>query len=288
MTGEWAVDNIFVELSARRRCIVRINSDLPIQNTNIQNTQRNGAEGARSNDEVKDVVSINGGPLRSVEMDRGIRDSQDAMTLFRIADDSLAKIEDSLMKMGELAQNAANGRFCESEIELAQFEMDDLVERVGFAADSATMRGVPVFGDVSDTGAMWISTWQNLNALSPKPDNDMVLSLPATGVGALGLSGVSVATRASAAEAGNRISGAIAKVTIERTVTTSQINRMGAVASELAINSMKSFSQGTRITDTDAAAGLMAFVGRALSDSPEAAFAAQSNLLSDEVAKLVG
>lgn len=262
---------------------MRINSDLPIQNTGIQNAQRSDAGSVRSSDAAKDVVSINSGTTRLADSDRGIKASQDAMTLFRIAEDSLSKVESFLMKMGELAYTAANGQPDASESDSLQFEMNDLIERIDFAAGGATVGGVPVFGGAPDTGAMWNSTAQNVDALSPMADNSMIFSLPAVGVRELGLDATNLSTRKSAGESLGWISDAIAKVTLDRTVAASQANRMGAVASELAMSSLKNFSSVARITDAHTAAGLMAFVGRAVSESPDASFAAQANLAAEEI-----
>lgn len=262
---------------------MRINSDLPIQNTGIQNTQRGDTGNVRSSDAAKDVVSINSGATRLADSDRGIKASQDAMTLFRIAEDSLSKVEGFLMKMGELAYSAANDQLSPSESDSVRFEMDDLIERIDFAAGGATMGGVPVFGDAADTGAMWSSTRQNLDELSPMTDNSMIFSLSAVGVRELGLGATDLSTHKSAGDLLGRISDAIAKVTLDRTLASSQANRMGVVASELAMNSLKNFSPIARITDAHTAAGLMAFVGRAVSESPDASFAAQANLAVEEV-----
>lgn len=265
---------------------MRINPDFPIQQPVGANFQKNAAERTGGEVEARDVLAIDSKDRDVRAADRGVRASQDAMTLFRIAEESLSKIEDALVRMARLSNRAAMGDASEAERENMRFEMDDLAETVRFAGEETTMGGVPVFGEGADTAAMWNETMQNVAALSPNDDNEKIAGVAETGLEALGLGDLNIGTKGAAVAAAARIGAAIGKVSGDRETMATQAGRMGEVARDQALRAVAHFPVRSRITDSNAAAGLMAFIRDGIDGQPDRSVLAQARQNSLEVTKI--
>lgn len=264
---------------------MRINPDFPIPQRVGANFQKNTAERVGGEVKSRDVLAIDSKDLDVRAADRGVRESQDAMTLFRITDNSLAKIEDALARMAGLADKAAAGNASEAELENMQFEMDDLAEIVRFASEETAMGGVPVFGEGSDTAAMWSETIQSVDALSPNDDNARLAGVAETGLEALGLGDLNVATGDAARAAAAKIEAAAARISGDRETMTTQAERMGEVARDQATRAVAPFTMKSRITDSNAAAGLISFIRDNIGGLSDLSILSQTRQNSFEVGK---
>jgi hypothetical protein len=278
--SRYCFDGIISVKFCKEACVMRINLDFPVQQPRDANFQKNAAGRAGGEAEVGDVLAIDPRGVDVHGEDRGVRESQDAMTLFRITEDALDKIEDALVRMGELAERA--GSAGGAELERMRLNADDLAEVVRFTSGSTTMGGVPVFGGSAPTSAMWSATIRSVNALSPDSGNERIADAAATGLDALGLGSLDI----GAPEAPAKIEAAAVLAASAKDTMRTQAARMGDVAREMAARALNRFSAGTRITDTNTAAGLMQFVREGITTTPDASVSAQARQDSFEVVKV--
>lgn len=124
-----------------------------------------------------DAVDVGriGADARAADMD--VRQTQNTMTLFRIAEDSLMKIESAFVRLSELADGVTY--LSPAERNTAATEAIGIYDEIK-QASRATMGGVSIFGTAPVTEAMWGVAADNAVTLA-ESDRDPITAIPSLG-----------------------------------------------------------------------------------------------------------
>lgn len=196
-------------------------------------------------------VAMFGAEARAADMD--VRAAQNTMTLFRIAESSLARMESSFVRMSELAGDIEAGVLSSAEINTAAVEASALSSVVSGASD-AKMAGVPLFGNGKETEAMWGVAAGNAAALA-ESDYDQIASVATIN----DKIAAAAAARITDQGAARKFYDAAAAAGAARETMTREAALMGDAAIDLARDAIESFAAAAARPAGASARGLAAF-----------------------------
>lgn len=201
----------------------------------------------------RDAIAVDAVAAEARAADMDVRQTQNTMTLFRVAEGALSAVEDSLLRLGYLADGIESGELSSSEINTSVTEGMLLSSTLGSKVTAASLGGVPVFGSRADTDAMWRVAQGNAAALDTIGADDDLTAIAKFDVAALGLSGVRVTDAGAAAKFG----GAARAVASVRETMRDQVSRMGDAVLDLTSSALGSISAASAAGPSG---GLLAFV----------------------------
>lgn len=233
---------------------MRIGSDLLI--TQAQDSSIRQRTAAKAASPLRDMLAI--GPRRAEARaaDMDVKQTQNTMTLFRIAEDALAKAEDAVIRMTGLAAGAESGDLSASEINTAALEAPMLAASADAALRGAKMGGVALFSANGESDALWSVAAGNASALGAADENAGIAEFGRTSLETLGIKGI----RITDAGARQTLSEAAAKLSFARATMHSSAESLGRTALELTMDAISSLSAAARSNDRGASAGLLSFV----------------------------
>lgn len=207
------------------------------------------------------------------------RNALDGISLLQVAEGALNESHAILQRMRELAVQAANDTYSDSDRAFIQMEIDQLREeltRIGVTTEFNTM---PLLdGSFTDKK---IQVGANSGQHIEVNIGDM--RADALGVG----SGLSVLTHADANAAIATIDEAITTVSFQRATLGAMQNRLGHTINNLATMAENLQAAESRIRDVDIAAAMMEFIRRQILTHVSLAILAQANLSAQLVLQLL-
>lgn len=203
----------------------------------------------------RDSLAVDSFTAEARAADMDVRQTQNTITLFRVAEGALSSVEDSLLRLGYLAGGIESGEMSSSEINTSVTEAMVIASKLESATQSATLSGVPVFGRRGDTEAMWRVAQGNAVALDTVGAGDDLTAVAKFDVASLGVRG----SRITDAGASERFAAAAREVASVRSVMTAQVSRMGDALMDLTSAALGSISAASA-SGPAASGGLMAFV----------------------------
>lgn len=236
------------------------------QNYSIQQTQelaqRRDQQARVSSFRLNDVVALKSAQHDARAADMDVQQTQNTMTLFRVAGGALSRVEGAVRRMVDLAGEAASGSLSSAEINMAATEMNELESVIDFAVRGATMGGVPVFGSAPETEAMWKVAIGNAAALGTNEEGSDIGGVPVMSAKSLGVEGL----RLSDGDALQKARSAAVRTAYSRELMDRQADRMGDAALELTMAALDQMTAAVRSGRSSTNQTLAAFV---LDNAPE-------------------
>jgi flagellin len=218
------------------RSIERLSSGLRI------NTARDDAAGLA----ISLKLSVH---IRSLH--QAVRNAQDGISVVQIAEGGMNEVHNILMRMRELAQQAASGTLSSGDRTALQNEFTDLKSEITRISDTVEFNGLKLLnGDLSATG---VSLQVGINNTA----NDRIKvsggSFNDLDASALGLSGTqsSIESAANAQSMLTLVDSAISTVSTRRGNLGGVQNRLGSTIANLEIAAENMASANSRILDAD-------------------------------------
>lgn len=171
------------------------------------------------------------------------RNANDGISLLQIAEGALNEVSGLLIRQRELAIQAANGTLGDSERATLNTEVSDLASEINRIAAVTTFNGTAVLNSTSSI-SFQVGTENTAN------DRISVSGVLASG-GAIGISGISVSTQASAQSALALIDGAISQVASLRAGFGTVQNRLESSIRSIAVSIENTSAAESRIRDVD-------------------------------------
>jgi flagellin len=262
-----------------------------------------------------DIVSIN----------QGIRNAQDGISLIQTAEGAMAVIDEKLIRMKELAEQAATGTYTNEQRLIIHSEFAAMAAEIDRIATATDFNGVKLLnGNISISGEggawstnnTWTSTtgvWENSSGWSEaqgiQRDGNIVGGIKVhfgisnkraedyyfirvgdmrTSSLGLGSTDVAVSTQHAAQLALEQINTAIARKDNMRANLGAIQNRLENTISNLSIQAENLQAAESRISDIDIASEMTEFVRNQVLAQAAVAMLAQANALPQMALRLIG
>ncbi len=220
-------------------------------------------------------------------LNQAVRNANDGISLLQTAEGATQEITNMLQRMRELAVQAANDTYSDSDRSSLQLEYDQLAEEISRISDNTKWNDMKVFdttasGAIGVSGAVYFQV--GIEGTSGNTISATFINLDAT---SLGISGGSVLSQASAQSALDLLDDAISTVDTFRAGLGAKINRLNYAADNLTSVSENTAASRSRIMDTDYAAATTDLARTQIIQQAATAMLAQANQLPQTVLTLL-
>jgi len=256
-------NNIMAENAARHlgesyamlaRSVERLSSGLRI------NSAKDDAAGLA----VRELMRADIGVLQ-----QGARNAQDGISLLQTAEGGMQTINNLLVRMKQLAEQAGTGTYSSAQRSIMKTEFDELANEIERIAGSAKFNGTSLLNSASGTVAVVFGTVDDTITISQK---DMTKS-------GLGIEALNINTAASAQAALATMDTAIGSATTARAAFGAKMNRLETTVAVLNIQSENILTSESRISDVDVATEMAAMTRNQVLAQAGVAMLAQANAM---------
>jgi flagellin len=212
------------------------------------------------------------------------RNAQDGISLVQTADGALGSVGESLQRLRELAMQASNGTYTDSQRSNIQQEVTALLSEIGNVGTNTSFNGTAILagGSIATSGV----------TLAVGPDasaaQSITFSIATVSTTALTINGLSVATQTAAAAAVASIDAAINTVTTQRASLGAVQNRLEKTIENLNVGRENLAAAESRIRNADMAKEMTEFTRLQILQQAGTAMLAQANVAPQSVLQLIG
>ncbi|CAD7783861.1 MAG: Flagellin [Candidatus Methanoperedenaceae archaeon GB37] len=205
---------------------------------------------------------------------QGIRNANDGISMIQTADGALSVIDEKLIRMKELAEQAATGTYTNAQRAIMDSEFQQMASEIDRIANATDFNGIHLLnGDQS--GGLKIHFGTGNDA-----DEDYYhVSINEATSSALGLNNVAISTQALAQSALTMIDSAISSKDEIRANLGAMQNRLENTISNLSIQAENLQAAESQISDVDVATEMTEFVRNQVMAQAGVAMLAQANAL---------
>jgi len=179
---------------------------------------------------------------------QGASNAQDAISMLQTADGGMQVVDDALIRMKELAEQASTGSYSSTQRGIMNNEFQQMASEIDRIANSTKFNGIGMLNSASGSVTFHFGTG-NVAA----NDEISVSMVDVTKNRLFGAGGTSIATQASASAALTTLDSAIAYKDVKRAQFGYMINRLESTVSVLNIQEENMMSSESRISDVDVA-----------------------------------
>ncbi len=234
-------------------------------------------------------------------LNQGIRNANDAISLIQTADGALQTMDEQLIRMKELAEQAATGTYDSTARLMIESEYQALASEITRIANATDFAGVKLLdGTLSGThnGAGLKSTGElkvHFGTANDSAEDYYYIKIGNTTASALGVGNASasggdaftLSTQDSASKAIKGINNAIVSKDKIRANLGAMQNRLEATVSNLTIQSENMQAAESRISDADVATEMTAFVRNQILAQSAVAMVGQANSMPRMALQLI-
>lgn len=259
-------------------------------------------------------------------MNQGIRNAQDGISMIQTAEGALGVVDEKLIRMKELAEQAATGTYTNAQRLIIHSEFQAMAAEIDRIVNSTDFNGIKLLnGNVSIAGEggswttsnVWTSTtgmytnssgWLEVNGAAQTngdiwggakihfgPANERAEDYYFVRIGdmhtealGVGATAVAVSTQHSAQMALTAIDTAIQRKENQRAALGAMQNRLENTISSLAIQAENLQAAESRISDVDVALEMTEFVRNQILTQSAVGMLAQANSLPQLAMRLIG
>jgi len=202
-------------------------------------------------------------------LQQGARNAQDGISLLQTAEGGMQNIDNLLVRMKQLAEQAATGTYSSAQRSIMDSEFDVLAAEITRIAGSAKFNGTSLLNSATGTIAVNFGASTDTITVNMK---DMTAS-------GLGISTLNINTAASAQAALTTMDTAIGTATTARADFGSKMNRLTTTVEVLGIQAENLMAAESRISDVDAATEMAAMTRNQVLAQAGIAMLAQANAM---------
>jgi len=200
-------------------------------------------------------------------LQQGARNAQDAIGLVQVAEGGMQTIDDLLVRMKQLAEQAATGTYSTAQRTIMDNEFDELANEIERIAGSAKFNGISLLNSASGTVSVFFGGSGDSITVNKK---DMTKS--GLGIGAVGIS-----TTSAAQSALSILDTAINTANSARADFGAKMNRLENVVSVVNVQAENLMAAESRISDVDVATEMAALTRNQVLTQAGVAMLAQAN-----------
>jgi len=220
-------------------------------------------------------------------LNQAVRNANDGISLLQTAESATQEVTNMLQRMRELAVQAANDTYSDTDRSSLQAEYEELADEITRISDNTKWNDMNVFdtsadGAIGSGGVVYFQV--GIEGTSGNTISATFQSLDST---TLEISEASVTTQSGAQSALSLLDDAIATVDTFRASLGAKINRLTYAADNLTSVSQNTAASRSRIMDTDYAAATTDLARTQIIQQAATAMLAQANQLPQTVLTLL-
>ncbi len=271
---------------------------------NLQTSTQRLSSGLRVNGAADDAAGLAIRELMRADiaaLNQGVRNANDAVSLIQTADGALGVVDAQLIRMKELAEQAATGTYDSTQRLMIESEYQALASEITRISNATDFNGIKLLdgslsGDhdgsgLKSTGALKV----HFGTSNDSAEDYYYIRIGDTTASALGLGnqsaqddGFSISTQESAQKALVAINDAIVSKDKIRAHLGALQNRLEATVDNLTIQSENMQAAESRISDVDVATEMTQFVRNQILTQSAVAMLSQANSMPRMALNLIG
>jgi len=210
-------------------------------------------------------------------LNQAVRNANDGISLLQTAEGATQEVTNMLQRMRELAVQAANDTYSDTDRSALQTEYDELATEIDRISDNTKWNNMNVF-DISASAAIGTSGVVTFQVGTDGTSGSTIsATFQAISMSGLSASSLSIDTQSGATSALSSLDTAIEKVDTFRSTLGAKINRLSYAADNLASISQNAAASRSRILDTDYAAATTDLARTQIIQQAATAMLAQAN-----------
>jgi flagellin len=251
-----AARHLGVSYNALARSVERLSSGLRI------NSAKDDAAGMAVRELMRADVAV---------LQQGARNALDGISLLQTMEGALATVDDALVRMKQLAEQAATGSYSDAQRTIMNSEFDEMRKEIDRIATSTSFNQITLLDSASKTISI------HFGSVNDKID---VLGTNMTSAsGGLGTTGLTISKAGSAAAALATMDSAISKKDEARARFGYKMNRLESTISVLNIQVENLMASESRISDVDVATEMAEMTRNQVLAQAGTAMLAQANTM---------
>lgn len=226
-------------------------------------------------------------------LNQGVRNANDGISMIQTADGALSVVDEKLIRMKELAEQAATGTYTSDQRGLIDSEYQAMASEITRIASATDFNGIYLLnGNISGDNALTIHFGTGNDSAEDKYDVEIgKVTASALGVGnqsTAGGAGFSVSTQEAAQAALGALDAAIVSKDKIRSNLGALENRLDATISNLQIQSENLSAAESQISDVDVATEMTEYSKEQIITQSATSMLAQANSLPQMALSLIG
>lgn len=258
---------------------------LQVNSTSLSRTMERLSSGLRINRAADDAAGLAVSEQMRTKI-RGMqvasRNAQDGVSLVQVADGALSGVNDMLQRMRDLAVQAANGTFTDTQRANLDAELQALMSEVNRVSSDTDFNGIKILSGSVSTAASAVTLQVGADA-----SQSIAFTIATMNTTQLGVSGIAISTANSASAAIASIDAAIVTVNQARANMGAVQNRLEQTINRLKLTAENLQAAESRIRDADMAAEMIEMTKRQILQQSGTAMLAQANQLPQSVLQLL-
>ncbi len=251
------------------------------------------ASGLRVNSAADDAAGLAVRELMRSDitsLNQGVRNANDGISMIQTADGALSVIDEKLIRMKELAEQAATGTYTDDQRMIIDSEYQAMASEITRISNATDFNGIHLLnGNISGEG-LTIHFGPGNDAAEDKYNVSIdTCTAEALGVGlASGGAGAAVSTQALAEASLEALDSAIVSKDKVRANLGSMQNRLSATISNLEIQAENLQAAESRISDVDVATEMTEYTKQQIITQSAVSMLSQANSLPQMALSLIG
>ncbi len=279
--------------------------NLGISYDNLSDSVRKLSSGLRVSSAADDAAGLAIRELMRADiaaLNQGVRNANDAISMIQTADGALGVIDEKLIRMKELAEQAATGTYNSDQRLMIESEYQAMASEITRIANSTDFNGVHLLnGNLSSTvhnGEGLVDTGQlkvHVGTANDSAEDYYYINIGNATASALGVGnqaaegdGYSISTQGAAQRALDALNNAIISKDKIRANLGAMQNRLENTISNLQIQAENLQAAESRISDVDVATEMTEFVRNQVLTQAAVAMLSQANSLPRMALQLMG
>jgi flagellin len=211
-------------------------------------------------------------------LEQGVRNAQDAISMLQTFEGALATVDEILVRMKQLAEQASTGSYASAQRTIMNSEFGEMANEIERIANSTAFNGITM---LDDSATVTIRFGGGTNDTITVAGSDMTKS-------GLGINALSIGSTTSAAAAMGTIDSAISTKDTARATFGYTMNRLEATVDVLGIQAENLMAAESRISDVDVATEMAALTRNQVLAQAGTAMLAQANTMPQMALTLLG
>jgi flagellin len=175
-------------------------------------------------------------------LQQGNRNAQDGISMLQTMEGALATVDDALIRMKELAEQATTGSYSDGQRKIMNAEFQEMANEIARISETTDFNGIKMLSSAATTVKIHIGSTQTID-----------ITTTYLSKGGLGIDTLSIATADSAKAALSTIGTAITTKDSARASFGYKMNRLESSSSVLSIQAENLETAESRISDVDVA-----------------------------------
>ncbi len=251
--AESAARHLGKSYSALAQSVERLSSGLRI------NSAKDDAAGLAVRELMRADIAV---------LKQGTRNANDAISMLQTMEGALASIDGILIRMKELAEQAATGSYSDQQRRIMQNEFEQMIQEIDRIAQSTEFNSINLLNNASAQAVIHFGSEKTID----------IQSVDAR-ASALGVSNLSISTASKAQSALSAVTDAIELKDSARAMFGYMMNRLESTSEVLSIQTENLMASESRISDVDVATEMAALTRNQVLAQAGISMLAQANTM---------